>query len=298
MNKATPPYRGRFAPSPSGPLHFGSLVAALGSYLEACSHQGEWLLRMEDIDPPREKKGAADDILKTLECFGFEWADDVLYQSSRCEAYHEALSQLVSAQRVYACKCSRKEVAMAGLQGVDGPLYSGFCRGTPPFGRWKAALRLHTEESLIRFKDSVFGVHHQNIASDVGDFVIKRVDGVFAYQLAVVVDDAYQGITHVVRGADLLHSTPRQIYLQQLLDFTTPHYTHLPLVLNEQGEKLSKQAGDLPVGRRDPLPTLIAALKFLNQPLPIERPDTLADFWCWAIRHWDREHISSGTSKN
>ncbi|MEJ1356096.1 MAG: tRNA glutamyl-Q(34) synthetase GluQRS [Candidatus Sedimenticola sp. (ex Thyasira tokunagai)] len=292
MKEESSQYRGRFAPSPSGPLHFGSLVAALGSYLDARSHRGEWLLRMEDIDPPREKKGAADDILRTLESFGFEWAGEVLYQSRRHEAYNEALVRLASAQRIYACKCSRKEVAAAGLQGVDGPLYPGSCRGTPPFGRWKAALRLHTEERVVRFKDGVFGIHRQNIANDVGDFVIKRIDGVFAYQLAVVMDDAYQGVTHVVRGADLLHSTPRQIYLQQLFDFTTPLYTHLPLVLNEQGEKLSKQAGDLPVDKLNPIPTLIAALKFLNQPLPDERPESVTDFWHWATGNWHQERIT------
>lgn len=286
MNSVKTPYRGRFAPSPSGPLHFGSLVAALGSYLEARSHQGKWLLRMEDIDPPRERAGAADDILRTLEGFGFEWDGEVLYQSRRSEAYRLALDELAAREQIYACQCSRKEVASAGLIGIDGPRYPGTCRGTPPFSRWQAAIRLQTESLEIGFEDALCGPHRQHIADEVGDFILRRVDGIFAYQLAVVIDDAHQGITHVVRGADLLDSTPRQIYLQQILGYPTPHYTHLPLVLNAQGLKLSKQANDLAVERKNPLPALLAALAFLNQPLPDEPPGSVEEFWRWAIEQW------------
>ncbi len=211
----------------------------------------------------------------------------MLYQSHRNDAYREVLGQLAAQQRLFTCNCSRKEVAAAGLQGVDGPRYPGTCRGTPPFGRWEANIRLQIEESVVCFEDAVYGTHQQEIAGDVGDFVIKRLDGLYSYQLAVVIDDAFQEVTHVVRGADLLPSTPRQIYLQQLLGFSTPHYTHLPLVLNDQGWKLSKQAGDQPVERSDPLPALLSALKFLNQPLPDDRPENLTDFWRWAVANWD-----------
>jgi len=231
---ATSTYRGRFAPSPSGPLHFGSLVAALGSYLDAKAHGGEWLVRIEDIDTPRNVPGAADDILRTLERFGLEWDGPVLYQSFRIDAYEAALEELRRCNLVFPCGCSRKDV---------GDRYPGTCRlgltgrlGTPS---WR--FRVHGE--TVHFIDRRLGPQSQNVEDYVGDFVLKRADGLFAYQLAVVVDDAFQGITDVVRGEDLLDSTARQILLQSALSLPQPQYLHLPIVLNDTGQKLSKQTG-------------------------------------------------------
>jgi glutamyl-Q tRNA(Asp) synthetase len=227
-------YRGRFAPSPTGPLHFGSLVAALGSYLDAKAHSGEWLVRIEDIDAPRTVPGAADDILRTLERFGLEWDGPVLYQSSRLEAYQAALEDLRRRDLVFPCGCSRKDV---------GDRYPGTCRdgirGRVDMASW----RFRVPDEIVSFEDRRLGPQHQNVYDYVGDFVLKRADGLFAYQLAVVVDDAYQGITDIVRGEDLLDSTARQLLLQRALGLTQPHYTHLPVVLNEAGQKLSKQTG-------------------------------------------------------
>ncbi|OOG26181.1 tRNA glutamyl-Q(34) synthetase GluQRS [Thioalkalivibrio denitrificans] len=261
-------YIGRFAPSPTGPLHFGSLVAAVASWLDARRHGGRWLVRMEDLDPPREVPGAADAILRSLEAFGLHWDGPVLYQSTRGEAYEAALLQLGKAGHAFDCGCSRREVAQAGLPGLDGPIYPGTCRGGLPPGKRARAARLRTEPGIIEFADRVQGVVAQDVAREVGDFVIRRADGYFAYQLAVVVDDAFQGITHVVRGLDLLDSTPRQILLQRLLGLPTPHYLHHPLVLTPEGEKLSKQTGAPPVDMSDPVPALIRALEFLGEPVP------------------------------
>jgi len=285
-------YRGRFAPSPTGPLHFGSLVAAVGSYLQARARAGVWLVRMEDTDPPREVKGAADDILRTLEAFGFEWDGELLYQRTRTEAYRDALNQLDHANALYGCVCSRKEIADSSSTGIDGPVYPGTCRRKPITASGVRAWRVRTEAKHIRFEDRWQGAIERDIARDFGDFVVRRADGLFAYQLAVVVDDAAQGITEVVRGADLLESTPRQIYLQQLLRLPTPAYAHLPVVLNERGEKLSKQTHAAPVERNDPLPALIAAASFLGHPPPPEMRDgDVASFWRWAIEAWNPEQV-------
>ncbi|MGB9151240.1 MAG: tRNA glutamyl-Q(34) synthetase GluQRS, partial [Burkholderiales bacterium] len=238
---STSPYRGRFAPSPTGPLHFGSLVAAVGSYLDAKAHGGEWLLRMEDLDTQRNMPGAADGILRTLEQFGFGWDGAVVYQSARKDLYLDALETLREKKLVYPCACSRKEIADSSLVGIEGPVYPGTCRDGMPVGRKVRAWRLRTSENIIKINDLIQGTNSQNIAREVGDFVLQRADRTIAYQLSVVIDDANQGITHVVRGADLLASTPRQVYLQRLLDLPTPHYLHLPVAVNERGEKLSKQ---------------------------------------------------------
>ena len=285
-------YRGRFAPSPSGPLHFGSLVAALGSYLDARSHGGEWLVRMEDLDPPREKQGAADDILRTLEAFGFEWDGELLYQSLRNEAYRDALDRLESGGHAFRCICSRREIAEAGLQGLEGPRYPGTCRERG-FDQGKApqAVRIRTREITETFTDRICGKIQQNLEHEIGDFVIRRADGLFAYQLAVVVDDAEQNITHIVRGADLLLSTPRQIHLQHLLGLPTPDYAHLPLVLDDHGRKLSKQDRAHPIRKTDPLPALIDAYRFLDQPLPAELPGNLREFWRWATENWTPRRV-------
>ncbi len=225
-------YRGRFAPSPTGPLHFGSLVAAVGSYLEAKSRGGAWLLRMEDLDTPRAQPGAADAILRTLEACGMAWDGDIVYQSRRSVAYRAALAHLEAQGLVYACGCSRREIADSGL-GPDGALiYPGTCRNGLAPGKQARAIRVCVDHERIDFEDLVQGNLNQDLAAEVGDFVLRRADGLYAYQLAVVVDDAEQKITDVVRGADLLDSTPRQIYLQRRLGLPAPRYLHLPAASN------------------------------------------------------------------
>src|SRR5689334_5109936 len=222
-------YRGRFAPSPTGPLHFGSLVAAVGSFLEARTRGGEWLVRMEDLDPPRVVSGAADDILETLNSCGMEWDGKVVYQHARHDAYHGALHRLRGKRLVYPCACSRREMADSAIAGVEGLVYPGTCRAGLPAGKTARALRIGTRGARVEFDDALQGHIAHDIERDFGDFVLYRADDVFAYQLAVVVDDAEQGITDVVRGADLLASTPRQIYLQRLLGLPLPRYAHLPV---------------------------------------------------------------------
>ncbi|MBP8169647.1 MAG: tRNA glutamyl-Q(34) synthetase GluQRS [Azonexus sp.] len=296
-----PNYRGRFAPSPSGPLHFGSLVAAVGSYLDARAQGGEWLLRMEDVDMPRNVPGAAEQILATLEAFGFEWDGPVLWQSQRLAAYAEALAQLQAAGLAYGCACSRKEIADSASQtaspattratipaAIDGGLiYPGTCRHGLPAGRSARAWRLRVNDEEIAFTDRVQGRVAQRLARDVGDFVLRRADGLFAYQLAVTVDDDFQGISDIVRGADLLASTPRQIWLQRCLGFAAPRYAHLPVATNTAGEKLSKQtlAPALEVAKA--AYSLVRALQFLGQPVPeaLARA-SVKEVWAWAREHW------------
>jgi len=274
-------YRGRFAPSPSGPLHFGSLVAALGSYLDARSLSGDWLLRMEDIDPPREKPGAADAILRALELFGFEWDEQVLYQSSRIDAYQDASSYLLSQGLAYPCSCSRKEIEQSGKPGPEGIIYPGTCRNGRNTARNAKTLRVIADSVEISFPDLIHGRFRQNLEQDVGDFIVRRADGLYAYQLAVVIDDAFQDITRIVRGSDLLFSTPRQIYLQRLFGLPQPEYSHLPLVMNEDGKKLSKQSLSWPVDSHDPLRSLLQAARFLGQIPSTDAPSNLDEFWEW-----------------
>ncbi len=286
---APPRYRGRFAPSPTGPLHFGSLVAAVGSYLDARTQGGEWLVRMEDVDRPRNVPGAAEHILATLEAFGFTWDGPVIWQSDREAAYTAVLTTLRRAGRAYPCACSRKEIAdSARRPAVDGGLaYPGTCRDGLPPGRAERAWRLRVDGSETAFVDRLQGRLAQSLESDVGDFVLRRADGLFAYQLAVVVDDAAQGITDIVRGADLLASTPRQIWLQHCLGYPTPRYAHLPVAANAAGEKLSKQTLAPALAAGCAAAELVRALRFLGQPAPVElgraRP---ADVWAWAGEHW------------
>jgi glutamyl-Q tRNA(Asp) synthetase len=251
-------YRGRFAPSPTGALHFGSLVAAVGSWLRARAHNGAWLVRMEDLDPPREVPGSAADILAALAAFGMESDEPVVYQSQREPAYRTAFETLQSRDLVFPCWCSRSD-----LEGEQG-LHHDACLAAPDAAR-APAWRLRTADAEIGFVDAVFGPQRQNLDATVGAFVIRRVEGWYAYQLAVVVDDAAQRITEVVRGADLLESTPRQIHLQRLLGLPTPGYLHLPVVVRDDGRKLSKQDLARPVDAQDPLPALRAALAFLGQ---------------------------------
>ncbi len=277
-------YRGRFAPTPSGPLHFGSLVAALASYLDARAHAGEWLLRIEDIDPPRVVAGAASAIQRTLAAHGFEWEGEVIHQSRRGEVYQSALARLIAADRVYACDCTRKQISGAARLGVDGPVYPGTCRarGASVVG----ALRLRLPATRVVFHDALLGRIACDVERECGDFVLKRADGVYSYQLAVVVDDAEQGVSHVVRGADLLTSTPRQIVLQQALGYPTPRYCHLPVVLDAQGFKLSKQTLAAPLVDSEPLPALRLAGRFLGLPEIVGPLAGPLDWLTVAIRLW------------
>ena len=283
------PLRGRFAPSPTGPLHFGSLVAAVGSYLDMRTRGGEWLLRMEDVDTPRNMPGAADDILRTLAAFGFEWDGPVLYQSTRFDAYAAALAELQARGMVYGCACSRREIADSAVrQGVDGGLvYPGTCRAGLAAGQTARAWRLRVNDLPLHFVDRLQGEIEQQLERDVGDFVLLRADGLFAYQLAVTVDDAFQGISDIVRGADLLASTPRQIWLQRCLGVSTPTYAHLPVAVNAAGEKLSKQTRATALDVQRPVAALVAAMRFLGQMPPPELAQaSLNEFWCWAKAHW------------
>ena len=257
-------YRGRFAPSPTGPLHFGSLVAAVASWLDARAAGGQWLVRIEDVDTPRTVPGAADDILRTLEAFGLRWDGEVVWQSRRTDLYEDTLARLRAAGALYRCQCSRREIADSGLVGPDGAIYPGTCRALG-LANPELAERFDVSGTTIAFRDRVQGSIEQDLARDIGDFVVKRRDGLHAYQLAVVVDDAAQGITDVVRGADLLWSTPRQIALQRRLGIPTPRYLHVPIVSTARGEKLSKQTLAPAVDAQDVSQALGAALAFLNQ---------------------------------
>lgn len=280
-------YRGRFAPSPTGPLHFGSLVAALGSFLDACAHGGAWFVRIEDIDPPRAVLGAADQILRTLERLALTWDGDVMYQSRRHAAYAEAIARLHANAAIYPCVCTRKEIADSALVGVEGPIYPGTCRNGIAGDRQARALRLRVDSQPITFTDLVQGEVTVDLAREVGDFIVKRADGLYAYQLAVVVDDAAQGITHVVRGADLLGSTARQIHLQRLLGVPTPVYAHLPVVLSANGEKLSKQTGATALNVKEGGALLWKALRFLGQSPPDDLArEPAAVVVEWAKLHW------------
>ena len=273
-------YTGRFAPTPTGPLHMGSLIAALASWLDARAAGGRWLVRMEDLDRPRVVPGAAAAILDTLAHLGLTWDGDVVYQSEREELYRGALEQL--ATRTYWCGCSRREIADSSLGlAVDGaPIYPGTCRGGTSGAR--RALRLKVSDT-VAFHDRVQGHHAQVLERDIGDFVLYRADGLFAYQLAVVVDDGEQGITDVVRGADLLDSTPRQIHLQRLLELPTPRYLHVPVAVDASGEKLSKQTGAQPVEAS--MATIRRALRFLGQPEATSLDE--------AVRNWNPTLISA-----
>ena len=281
-------YVGRFAPTPSGPLHFGSLIAALGSYLDARANGGRWLLRIDDLDLPRAEPGADQHIQRTLEAYGFEWDGPVVYQSERSEAYREAMDRLLHEGHLYPCGCSRREIREIGHMGPFGPVYPGTCRNGLPEGKVARAMRLKTHHETVRFTDRLQGEIRQTLAREIGDFVVRRADGIFAYHLAVVVDDAWQGVTDVVRGVDLIDSTPRQIYLQHLLGLPTPRYLHLPVAINASGQKLSKQNLAPAIPDEDPLPNLMQALVFLNQHPPMELlHGPLDEFWQWAIAHWD-----------
>jgi glutamyl-Q tRNA(Asp) synthetase len=285
---------GRFAPSPTGPLHLGSLVAALGSYLMAKSSGGIWQLRMEDLDLPRVVPGIADDMLATLELLGFQWDGAVVYQSRRTEQYREAAQELVRRGLAYPCGCTRSEIAqIASAPHEDGLVYPGICRGGLPPQKVERALRLKVYDEMVSFDDLVMGHYSQHLTGSCGDFVIHRADGPYAYHLAVVVDDAAFGVNQVVRGADLLSSTPRQIYLQRIFGYATPCYAHLPLVTGPGGAKLSKRdhAVSLAAGCdlvREGGALLCAALRFLGQsPPPALQGAAPGEILDWGVSNFD-----------
>lgn len=283
-------YRGRFAPTPSGPLHFGSIVAATGSYADALAHGGEWHLRIDDLDPPRVVTGATSAILRCLEVLGFEWSGPVVHQGERGAAYRDALETLRRVARVYTCTCSRTEIAAAGLPGIEGPRYPGTCRAGSRHPQRAPAWRLAVPESPTSFVDLRFGRVSSSLADTVGDFVLQRADGVFSYHLACVVDDAEAGFDHVVRGADLLASTPRQRLLQDLLGLPVPNYLHLPVVVDAAGQKLSKQSRAPAVDAGRPGRVLSLALQFLDQSPPPALADAApAEIWRWVAGHWQRD---------
>lgn len=279
------PYIGRFAPTPSGHLHFGSLVAALASYLDARSVGGRWLMRMEDLDPPREEPGAQAAILNALESYGFEWDGEMVRQSDRHDAYAEVLNRLLNHGLAYACTCSRKQ-----LEPYHG-IYPGFCRNAGHDTK-DAAIRLRVPELEYHFIDRVQGEYRQHLGREVGDFVIRRRDGLYAYQLAVVLDDAWQGITDIVRGADLLDSTPRQLYLQELLGLPQPRYLHIPLITQPDGHKLGKSYRSPPLTEDQATPLLLRALRALGHNPGAELAyATPREVLNWGIAHWDAELI-------
>ncbi|MCB1957480.1 MAG: tRNA glutamyl-Q(34) synthetase GluQRS [Rhodocyclaceae bacterium] len=284
----TQPYVGRFAPSPTGPLHFGSLIAAVASYLEARTARGRWLLRIEDVDRPRAVAGAEDAILRTLDRFGFEWDGPVLRQSERDDVYEAALDALRRDGWVFDCACTRREIADSSLGRDGAPRYPGTCRTGLPAGRAARTVRLRTEPGqVLCFDDQVLGRLCEDVWREVGDFVLKRADGLFAYQLAVVVDDAASGVTDVVRGADLVDSTCRQLWLQRCLGLPEPRYAHLPVGTNREGAKLSKQTWAPALDDEQPGPALHAALDLLGQSPPAAMagwPTT--GIWAWAMAHW------------
>jgi glutamyl-Q tRNA(Asp) synthetase len=286
-------YIGRFAPSPTGPLHFGSLVCALASYLDARHHQGQWLVRIEDIDPPREIPGSTATILKQLESHGLLWDGDLLYQSQRSDAYNAALAQLQNDGLTYSCDCNRQRVAELG------GIYDGHCRQRQVGSESATRLRLPEDgrDAIVAFNDLIMGDYQQNLCTEVGDIVVKRRDGLFSYQLAVAVDDHFQNISHIIRGADLLSSTPRQLYVQRCLGASADQvaviqHGHLPLAVNAEGQKLSKQNHAPALVPGDESTNLWQALHWLQQAPPIElRGDSQKALLSWAIANWSMASI-------
>jgi glutamyl-Q tRNA(Asp) synthetase len=287
-----PPQAGRFAPSPTGPLHSGSLLAAVGSYLDARTSGARWLVRIEDIDTPRVVAGCADDQLRTLERLGFEWDGEVLYQSARFDAYRATLAQLAAAGRTFRCSCTRKELA---ADGAEAGGYPGTCR-TGPTKTGAASLRFRVSDREMRYDDLYQGTQRFDLAA-LGDFTVERRDGLPSYQLAVVVDDAHQSITRVIRGADLLASTPWQRELQDALGVATPIYGHLPLVTEPGGAKLSKSTRALPLDPSAASRDLTATLTLLSQQPPLELAQThVKEVWKWALGHWRPQAFAGRTT--
>ena len=278
-------YVGRFAPSPTGPLHFGSAVAAIASFLDARANNGQWLVRIEDIDPPREQAGAAGVILRTLSSLGMSWDGEILYQSARLDYYHAAMERLASAERLFECTCTRREIG-------SGP-YPGNCRHGLSDDKRPRSVRFIVGEKTYRFCDKTYGQQSETVAEVCGDFNVRRADGLFSYHLAVVVDDADQGITQIVRGVDLLSSTARQIALQEALGYAHPGYRHIPVVCDSAGNKLSKQTGAKDISTEDPRQVWREALTFLQQQAPGQQQrETLHTLVNRAIENWRPEQIN------
>ena len=291
---------GRFAPSPTGPLHLGSLVAAVGSYCLAKQAGGHWLLRMEDLDTHRVVPGAADDILRTLDFLGLHWDGKIIWQSQRLDAYRQAISQLKEKKLVYECACSRKEILQSAPHpGEEGPIYPGTCRKGISSARTPRSLRIKVAHEQICFTDGVFGSVEQKLASAVGDFVLFRADGMFAYQLAVVVDDAASQVNQVVRGADLLSSTARQIYLHTCLGTNIPNYIHLPLVVDAYGNKVSKRDGVVSQERVTDATSLIArTIRLLGQEVPENWQEmTAPELLQWGVENFDSRAIPTADQR-
>jgi glutamyl-Q tRNA(Asp) synthetase len=288
MTKKPAPYIGRFAPTPTGPLHFGSLVAALASYLDAKAHDGTWLLRIEDLDPPREDPSASLRIPQQLEQHGLCWDGEIQFQSQHSSRYEAALEQLSASHDTFLCQCSRKQLS------TGAGLHQGVCQQPPSHdNKHPAAIRLKAPDQVISFTDGVYGDYRQNLFQGVGDQVLKRKDALYAYQLAVVVDDHHAGINHVVRGVDLLDNTPRQLYLIDRLGFTRPHYLHIPLATNPQGQKLSKQNQATAIEANDARKNILAALGFLQQPIHEHMASySLDELLTEAIQHWQPSLIT------
>lgn len=278
---------GRFAPSPTGPLHFGSLLAALASYLDIRARQGLWLVRIEDLDPPREQPGAAEHILRTLEAFGLHWDGEVVYQSQRHPLYKDALNHLRQDGQAYPCNCSRKQLQLRGAQGYDG-----YCLHHPPASLDHCAFRVTHPTGSQMFHDRIQGQRHYDWQGHQGDFVIFRRDGLFAYQLAVVVDDAEQGVTDILRGSDLIDETPHQLLLQTHLNYSHPSYAHIPVITNQDGQKLSKQNLAPAIAPQDRQQLLLKALALLGQRPPTELGDACVDeLLQWGVTHWRLDRV-------
>lgn len=288
-------YKGRFAPTPSGPAHLGTLLAAIGSYLQAHAMQGEWHVRIDDVDPPREVPGAADSLLKTLEIYGLNWHGDVVYQSQRLDAYQDALEQLIKQGDTFECSCSRKDIKTIAKHGPLGMIYPGTCRDGVQDADKPRSIRLRTQDKTITVQDKIQGDYPLNMQSDVGDFIIHRADGLFAYHLSTVVDDGLDGFTEIVRGKDQLNLTPLHIDLQQRLGLPTPAYAHLPLLVNTQGEKLGKSTCAIAVdamAREDVWRTILAILGLdPDNALLSEASETILQ---WAIGEWDLLQVPGG----
>ena len=290
---SNPPIIGRFAPTPSGPLHFGSLVTALASYCQARSQQGQWLIRIEDVDTPRVVGGSVDLILADLEYFGFEWDGEILYQSDQFERYQAGLQQLLDQGYAYACECSRRTLRQAKAKaGPLGLIYPGTCRNKQ-LGQAGHSLRINTESiAALSYQDQLYGQVEIDIPQKAGDFVIARADGIFAYHLAVVLDDELQNINQIVRGADLLEATCLHLYLYRLFGFTSPEYLHIPLVRNKHGDKLSKQTGATAIDRNDAAASLLSALRVLGQSIDAGMQQAgPAEIVRHAVQSWDPARI-------
>jgi glutamyl-Q tRNA(Asp) synthetase len=280
-------YIGRFAPSPTGALHLGSLLTALASWCDARAANGKWLLRIEDVDTTRVQQGAVEHIIAALTHYGLTWDDEIVYQSQRTHLYQQALNTLQQQKSIFWCTCSRSQLAQ-----TKSAIYNGHCREHHHYRPQSAARLLVPYGTTINFDDGVFSTQHEDISQTVGDFVVFRRDGLFAYQLAVVVDDALQGITHIIRGADLLDNTTRQIYLQQKLGYDTPHYAHIPLIVTAQGEKLSKQTGATALKFDNPSPILWQLLRLLGQNPPNAlQSNSKEAILTWAVNNWRLSHI-------